>query len=373
MKGVIWLAMLIGFSLPSALAQTSEAWPKLRIGVRSEARPFSYQSETLRDVLTAATPGPLAAENFTGYIVKICDAVLNEMVIRPGADVQFKHDWIDVVDLDDRIAKQETPVNSRFEFLTGTANGSVEPVIDILCDPATITNERRKGLIISPPVYLTGISYITPRGVGRGRGQQQSTDGCPVRNPSNPNRLLFLYGLVGNTTAASSGINALLDLGEMPQDRTALIRFLKGENPCAQEQSVVKVADEMGLEQNIDWSGPVRLFKNHKDAADAFCRGEIHYYVGDREIIIENVNAIAGCEFENGNSTFTTDRYAIYGRLDYKDNPNRALLVARFFEILSQKILSHPSIIDQAFYDTFHPTEPTRALEFFFQSVRGTP
>ncbi|MEM6339905.1 MAG: hypothetical protein AAF729_02045 [Pseudomonadota bacterium] len=369
-------AVLLGLSVSAqsppnnGKTEAAESAHKLRVGVRSEARPFSYKSDTLLDVLTAATPGPLAQRNYTGYMVKICDAVLNEMMIDPrGPDLTSQE--IEVVDLDTRLRETAGVKGSRFRFLK-PGEGQPEAEIDILCDPATITNERRAGLIISPPVYLTGISYVTRRGEQRSR-DQRNEEGCPRPLQQQPDRVQFLFGLVGNTTAANAGIRALLDTGEMPQDREALIRFLRGESDCRNDGQIKNIIDRMEDERQVLASGPVLLFKTHKDAAEAFCNGEIFYYVGDREIVTANAGTIPGCEFDNGNRTFTMDRYAIFGRVDYETDPARALLVARFFEVLSQKILSHPSILDQAFYDTFHPTAPTRTLEIFFRSVRGAP
>ncbi|ABG33180.1 hypothetical protein RD1_3708 [Roseobacter denitrificans OCh 114] len=362
---------------------------QLRIGVRSKAMPFSFQAETMVDVLTAATPGPLSTQRYTGYITRICDSVLIEMMLDADGPVGLARDGVQIVDLDKEIAKlDKQPSEGRFGLLKGyeveiEAEGddsatqvvrteTVAPTIDILCDPATITNARRTGLIISPPVYLTGVSYLTQPGISRQIGGIDDGS-CPQIPPDNPKAAKFLFGLVGNTSSARSGIRALLATNEMPQYRDALIAFLRGESNCdlsAQQRQAISI-----LQNNLNGeiSGSVMMFRSHEQAAEAFCNGQIGNYIGDREIILANVSNIPGCDFTNGNRTFTTDRYAIFGRLDYGDDPERALRVARFFEILSQKIVSHPSIIDQAFYDTFHPTSPTPTLDMFFRSVRGAP
>jgi hypothetical protein len=358
-------------------AETQEV--KLRIGVRADARPFSYESDTLLDVLSAATPGPLARKKFTGYMVKICDAVLNEMIVDPRPGLSFSRSNIEIVEIDKelRIARASgsaRDVGGRFRFLVREpGEGAPEPIIDILCDPATINNERRNGLMISPPVYLTGISYVSQRWM---RNAQGPGDSCPKLSFREEGLVEFLFGVVGNTNAATSGIRALVTAQEMPQDRDALIQFLRGEDPaetCRVTHDMLRQIRQSEERLSATWvGGPVLAFTTHAEAAQAFCDGEIYYYVGDREIILESVRSIPGCNYENGTRTFTTDRYAIFGRIDY-DNPEQAKLVARFFEILSQKILSHPSIMDQAFYDTFHPTQPTKTLDFFFRSVRGSP
>ena len=318
----------------------------LRIGVRSDARPFSYRSQGNFDVLTAATPGPLANGKYTGFIVKICDAVLTDLLANPrdpGSEVaengtegdetvRLERENIKIVDVDRLIARDKD--KSRFDYF-GTE-------FDILCDPSTITNERRSGLILSPPLFLSGISFIDLHSLPKPR-----PEGCPKRP---------LIGLVGNTTAANSGIRAILEANELPRYRKLLIDWLDdGENQCAQGQEGYKA---------------VRILTSHTAAAKAFCNREFHYYLGDQEIIIHSARQIPGCEFDQAARTFTTDRYAIFGKIDYSD-ADRALWVTRFFEVLSQKVPFSPSILDTAFADTFVGTKKSRALELFFWSVRG--
>jgi len=356
------------------LSGASDAPPVLRIGVRSFARPFAYKSDTLRDVLTAATPGPLAIRNYSGYMVKICDAVLNELLIDPKVPGGLSAGQIRPIDLDLLMANDSDSVGGRFRFLIGQEvdGDDIPPEIDILCDPATITNERRKNLMISPPVYLTGVSYITPDRRQSDRDLRNESH-CPREVLDDPNGVSFLIGMVGKTTAVSGGIRALLDAGELPRYRDHLIKYLQDDSNCRLSEKLSQRLDRLKEDGGLAWRGPVALFQTHRDAAEAFCKGYIAYYVGDREIIAENARAVPGCQFDNSARTFTADRYAIFGRIDYDGDSRKALLVARFFEILARKILSHPSIIDQVFYDTFHPTEPTDALRLFFRSVRGAP
>ncbi len=318
----------------------------LRIGVRSDARPFAYRSERNSDVLTAATPGPLARDKYTGFIVKICDAVLTDLLANPrtpplddqqeGAareetDKLLRKN-IQIVDVDELVARN--PEKSRFDYFGEE--------FDILCDPSTITNERRTGLILSPPLFLSGISFIDLHSLGK-----PTRDGCPTRP---------LIGLVGNTTAANGGIRAILEANELPRYRRLLIDWLDdGENQCPKSKESYQA---------------VRILTSHSEAAKAFCNKEFHFYLGDQEIIINSARQIPGCEFDQAARTFTTDRYAIFGKINYA-NPDSALWVTRFFEVLSQKVPFSPSILDTAFSDTFIGTEKSRALELFFWSIRG--
>ncbi len=310
----------------------------LRIGVRSDARPFSYKSKSNLDVLTAASRGPLAQQKYTGFIVKICDAVLTDLLLSPlptdtkGAMMRLTQSDIEVVDVDELVAKD--PEESRFQYF-GTE-------FDILCDPSTITNDRRDGLILSPPLFLSGISFIDLPSL-----YKPKLDVCPK---------LPLIGIVGNTTAASSGIKALLNANELPIYKSLLVDWLDdGENKCGKDSEDYKA---------------VKIYASHAAASEAFCNKEFYYYLGDQEIIDHSVRQIPTCEFDRAARTFTIDRYAIYGKIDYA-NHERALWTARFFEVLSQKVPFSPSILDTAFSDTFVGTEKSRALELFFWSVRG--
>ncbi|WP_254446556.1 hypothetical protein [Ruegeria sp. HKCCD8929] len=340
MRDFCTLVLAAALIAGTAIAQTSQTGEPtardsvLRIGVRSDARPFSYRSERNFDVLTAATPGPLANRKYTGFMIKICDAVLTDMLVNPaGEGGRFTNRDLRIVDVDELVMKN--PEKSRFEYFGEE--------FDILCDPATITNDRRSGLILSPPLFLSGISFIDLPELPKPR-----QDGCPS---------LPLVGLVGNTTAAQTGIRAVLEADELPRYNALLVDYLNdGKTNCAKEE--------------IEYEA-VRIFASHSEAAEAFCDREYYYYLGDHEIITANARLIPGCDFEHSGRTFTTDRYAIFGQIDYQ-NTERALHVARFFEILSQKVPFSPSILDTAFSDTFIGTEKSRALELFFWSVRGS-
>ncbi len=373
----------------------------LRIGVREHARPFSYKSSGKREVWNSGPPGQLARRDYTGYINRICDAVLADMMVSPAidekgegngqacentceptdpmgtplrdADVQvwdvdcltseqnktYEASYNDALELyneekkkhkDCKKAKDctalEKPkrqfVESRLEFL--------KHKIDLLCDPATISNARRHNFIISPPLFLTGIGMIgkpdNPLPQGRGAA-------CP-RKP--------LIGYVGSTNAGTAGLQAVLDAQELSSYRDKIVNYLNdGSNICNDKYSIGSEDKARKFITSID---------NHQDAAKAFCRGDFYFYLGDRDIISFNARQITGCEFTGEARTYSDDRYAIFGRLDY-ENPIRALRTARFFEILSQKVVVNDSILDRAFRTTFVGTEASEKLLNFFWNIRG--
>lgn len=342
---------------PGQAADPTPDTDSLRIGVRQDARPFSYFSEEMREVWSSGPPGRLAQRKYTGYITKICDAVLADMLLSPAPGAEYpEFDDTDIAVLDTdclmdkkirfledkRTGQENDPVlpQSRFEFLGDQ--------IDILCDPATISNARRHGFIISPPVFLTGIGMIKLKGAALGRLA------CPKGKA--------LIGHVGNTNAGYAGLLAVLNAQELASFRQSIIGHLNGN------RDICKPPFRTG--QDAEEYQFIRTFPNHTEAARAFCDGKFHFYLGDREIISENARDITGCEIEGAGRTYSDDRYAIFGKIDYA-NPTRALRTARFFEILSQKIVVSDSVLDNAFSTTFIGTEPSQKLQSFFWNIRG--
>ncbi len=368
------LAGLVLMTTAAASAQTKTPPPeaectqqtRLCIGVRSDARPFSYKSRLPGEEASDAARGPLRRAGYTGYMIRICDAVLAEMILDSGFSAKIEFSDIKVYDIDKAKKSPDPQAAGSIEAQAAAAGivkkgappippepspgetrfSSLGKQFDILCDPATITNERRDEFAVSPPLFLTGGSYITRK------GETPPDKACSVSDKP-------LIGLVGGTTAPKEGIRALLRAHELPRYETELINYLKGEEKSqCKEGSVSRI----------------RHYDTHSEAAKAFCDGDFYYYVGDLEIITENVKMIPGCNYDNGTKTYTNDRYAVFGRARQNgDTPDtaRQLLVARFFEILSQKVVFNPSVLDKAFSDTFEGVSPSRKLELFYWSVRG--
>ncbi|HWJ74452.1 MAG TPA: hypothetical protein VNX29_14935 [Kaistia sp.] len=358
---LLWAAPVLGQPEANGAFEIGECGlhTRLCIGVRSDARPFSYKSSPPGEASSDAVRGPLRRAGYTGYMVRICDAVLAEMVLDGDPLVHLAFGDIGFYDIDkavqatDAAASNGASPTGRFADLGKR--------FDILCDPATITNDRRDDFTVSPPLFLTGISYITRKGA------QQPDKTCADRRRS-------LVGLVGGTTAATEGIRALLDAHELPKLDDAMIDFLKPVSAQGDPRP-----DSCGFNPAEPGFKPrIQTYKTHTAAARAFCDGEFYYLVGDLEIITANVKLVPGCDYENGTSTYTNDRYAVFGRTrpamageSTVDTMARELLVARFFQIMSQKVVFNPSILDKAFGDTFLGVSPSRKLEIFFWSVRG--
>ncbi|WP_415402372.1 hypothetical protein [Tateyamaria sp. SN3-11] len=336
-------------ALPSAALETQAA-PKLRIGVRSYARPFSYKSTKVPENISISTgAGPIRAAGFDGYLVYICDEVLKQMLIDQQDAPRFVSSQIEVKDVDALMAaKREAFPDTQFEF---DRLGLLGPEIDILCDPASISAERVKRFAVSPPLFIAGIGYLTLKGA--------IPPQVACRRDS------ALIGFVGATNAASQGIRTIVNAGEWRNVKSEITAALRdsgsGESSCKPPGGI----DGQG---GIFWAG-----NNHEEVARRFCSGEISYYVGDLEIITEHANAIPGCDFTSGAKSFTTDRYAIFSKLDYREDPEKALLIGRFYEVLSREIATSASLLDRAFIATFGETRRSQKLELFFWSMRGQP
>ncbi|MGO6969106.1 hypothetical protein [Rhizobium leguminosarum] len=431
---LVWLPCISLVLAPPSLGQTlTPSAGQLSIGVRSDARPFSYELPP-HTVDSDATRGPLSRNGYGGYMIRICDAVLAEMLVEPDISKHLMMEQIKIYDIDKEyriLKKNADQARARTADLKAAQDKTVgssgadtneaqeeqeirnppEPSAsrfidlgikyDILCDPATITNDRRQ-VIVSPPLFLTGISYLTPKGApvpGEACGdldpapvkpadKQPPQNGTETTGNSTKQKVPrpALIGLVGGTTAESRGLQALIDAREMPKFEEQLVKQLRKEPG--------KPACEHGM--------LVRPYPNHEEAARAFCRGDaFHYYVGDLEIIRTYVGAIPGCKFDNGVVTYTNDRYGIFGRaIGDRNKPGEAesrptvsselpqsgldpvlraapdiverrLLVARFFEILSQKVVFNPSILDKAYNDAFPNLPQSRKLKLFYWSIRG--
>ncbi len=400
----------------------------LIIGLRSNVRPFSYALP--KGVIdTDATRGPLGRAGYTGYMVRICDAALAEMLVDPKTS-GLSPGEVRVYDIDKQAlleeggtpeqakdkSKQKPGAPSGQQTTAGPAEATKgDPVgkrfedlgqkYDILCDPATMTNARRD-MIVSPPVFLTGISYLSPKNqpapadpcgssgepaTATQTAQPQTETqafkpeqaapggggGPPgVDTDKNANKRT-LFGFVAGTTSQDRGIKALINAREMPKFEEHMFAALRH--------------DTDGAWACKNGTTLVRQYPNHMVAAQKFCENqEFYYYLGDLEIIRSYAEAIPGCKFDNGAVTYTNDRYAVFGRAirgaavnsDSSTGPSagevfshtnseRELRVARFFSILTQKVIFNPSVLDKAYDDTFPGLPQSRKLKLFYWSIRG--
>lgn len=413
----------------------------LIIGVRSNARPFSYALP--KGVIdTDATRGPLGRAGYTGYMVRICDAALAEMLVDPKTS-GLSPGQVRIYDIDKQMLLENhdrpEPAENKAEQKQSappaeqtpaepTQAGNSDPVgqrfkdlgikYDILCDPATMTNARRD-MMVSPPVFLTGISYLSPKNQPApadpcgSSGERSEVVAAPQVATEAFKPVATLFKLLAPADASTPGQSASGSAGAPPGadavkagNRRALLGFVSGTTSkdrgikaLIDAREMPKFEEHMFAVLRHDTEGPrackngttlVRTYSSHTEAARKFCEGqEFYYYLGDLEIIRSYVDAIPGCKFDNGAVTYTNDRYAVFGRAigscaaagpDGRNcqSPtasssvsNRELRVARFFSILTQKVIFNPSVLDKAYDDTFPGQPQSRKLKLFYWSIRG--
>lgn len=327
---LVLMASAAGAQMAQPPAPASQN-PELVVGVRADAPPFSYKpDETLLPPGTSG--GRLARDNYAGYMVYICDRVLEEMEERGDGD-----------SLNVRIV--EVTAQDRFEKLRATPGPEA---VDVLCDPATVTRDRVREFSASLPLYMSGIGFAA-----QPRDKIKQSD-CPPT-----------IGLVKSTTAFDQGLMRILDGNEWKNYRKELLKYLhnptgwKASNPTCLE-------DDEGNEKE-----PVMDFGNHQQVAEAFCKGKLQYYVGDLEIVNRALKLFGTCDFRPAVTTYSDDRYVIFMRNPDGSDPAKAKLLMRFSRTLSELVLTQPSLLDAAFNANFEGYQPSDKLRLFFWSLYG--
>ncbi|MEL6104032.1 MAG: hypothetical protein AAFY74_10620 [Pseudomonadota bacterium] len=325
---------------------------ELRIGVRGSARPFSYYTSVLSPNISTKS-GPLRAKGYDGYMVYICDEVLKQMLIDDGRSPPLHANQIKTVNIDTTMAARralaqkettDTVVLDRFDLLGEE--------VDILCDPASITRDRVRQFAVSPPLFMTGVGYLSLR-----HSVPPSSDTL-----CRPDKALM--GFVGTTNALTGGVQSILDAGEWKKYRDQIITALR--NPTAARENCPP-PDASNKPHGILWSA-----NTHDEVAEKFCDGAIDFYVGDIEIIATHARENTGCQWSSGARSFTNDRYAIFADIDYGQQ-EKALLIGRFFEVLNREIATSDSLLDRAYIATFGAAPRSQKLDLFFWSMRGEP
>ncbi|MBU2956137.1 hypothetical protein Q4511_02665 [Paracoccus sp. 1_MG-2023] len=336
---------------PDQAPAQADSSTELVIAVRADAPPFSYRpGDTLLPPGTSS--GRLAGQGYAGYMVYICDRVLDEMEERGS-----------LAGLDIRIV--EITAANRFEKLR--AQG-VDDAVDVLCDPATVTRDRVREFTASLPLYMSGIGFAAqPR-------EEIRQSPCPPQ-----------IGLVKSTTAFDQGLMRILDGNEWKNYREGLLKYMHNptgwmaSNPTCgltaqpEPASAPEGSDDLGA---IDAppqprSPPIMDFDDHQQVAEAFCAGRLQYYVGDLEIVNRALKLFGTCDFRPAATTYSDDRYVIFMRNPDDAEPVKAQLLMRFSRTLSELVLTRPSLLDAAFEANFEGYQPSDKLRLFFWSIYG--
>lgn len=308
----------------------------LVVGVRADAAPFSYSVQGPEILRPERIIGDIGKKGYAGYVVQICDEVITQIKREPTRNLDIK-----VV----KVSAQD-----RFKKLR-------DGTIDILCGPSTIKEERIYDLLVSVPIYLSGISF--------------------AKQKEFPNKYCgHLVGFVGTTTAQTDGIREILAEGEWPRYNKTLTDYLsnpdawENDDPDCVNSELIQGGEKNPEALNKSNDTPIKAFKDHNALADAFCNNDVLYYVGDIEIVSAKLSERKSCEFELANRTFSEERYAIYTRSP-STSTDKALYLFKFMGELARQIYKPDSLLIKSFKNNFIGYQPSPKLELFYWSITG--
>ncbi len=337
----LWLfscIMMMALSQQESLAESSAE--KLVVGVRADANPFSYK--VLLEP-AAVERGPLGRAGYAGYVVGICDEILEALIRSEDMEVEVR----------------EVDANSRFERLGPRALESES--IDILCDPATLTAHRLSRFMGSAPIYLSGITFAT-------RGET-----VPQQPPC-----ASVIGVVGDTTSAAAEIRQILSTGNLAVYTETLSSFIADPDKwLADREPTTSESEKCNKMPGVDSASgeqkPAIFYaRTHTELADAFCKGDVLHYVGDIEIVNRQLRTRKNCDYTDAALTYTDERYSIYARTPQRDQPRKAYSILKFYEELARQIHSPSSILLHHFEETFPNYTASRKLQALYWSLIGT-
>lgn len=330
------LGLVLAFSAPQAGLAADPVTPTLRVGVRADARPFSY----LKNATKPAEARSL--DDYDGFTVAVCRAVLDELVSASGA---FHGANVKAV---------EVTAQTRFPFLA-------ERKVDLLCGPDSIAANRLEDFMASYPVYLSGISFAYLR---------QFTQGNPYCGK--------VVGVVRETTADTEGLKALAEKNLLKRFDGELETALSGAPRSSTLNCPTLDLPELPV---------VGRYPDHNEAVKGLCARRILYYVGDVDILRARVarerqESGATCDVRIEPFTLSREVYAVLfrrkpksdnrGQPDPKVEIDDALLYAEFNNSLLRKLQGRRNLLEQEFDNSFKGFQMSADLADFFLTMKIT-
>jgi len=300
---------LSALSVPAAYGKD-----ELIVGVRQDAKPFSYRNIN-EEVANSF-------DEFSGYVVEICRQTFDDLrKIVPELSLR-------------------TVTTTAFQREQMLETGQ----IDVLCDPASIASERSSWGVPSTPIFLTGIGFAAAEPFPR-------TAYCGA-----------IVGIVTGTTSNLRSLQRILNGNEMVRFKTVLEGAIDGKKEAS-------IKSEECLRLGTEISPPaIKRYQTHDVAVKDFCEGKFLYYVGDIDIIAAKIKEY-GCRARLSTNTFTEERYVIYiSTSDSQDS--RAALRAKFLSVLQHGILTS-NYIGIAFHREFAGYKPSQPLQIFVRTITG--
>lgn len=403
----------------------------LRVGIRKDAKPFSYPHEYLTTV--EILPG------YKGFMVDVCRRVLRRMKMND----QYFNLKVQAVTVD---------AKNRFDKLE---SGEV----DMLCGPDSLNIDRLERYNVSHPVFLSGMTY----------GYLKPTSSLFPRSEYCGN----IIGFVNNTTAETSGIDRLsredilirfddavdfnlkLDarrfemlnklvaakktelasyhmvlsdvLADITNDlnRRHYFQELKKQNPDAEkhlrcnfndeyrEQYVREKAEGFRHDPDVNYrvqkviardittsecpNGftqglPIRKFESHDEGIREFCEGKVLYYLGDYDILHAKAAEQINCDVVFNRFTANKEVYGVFFRSSdvtateehpipdcspnlqnnsaFTTKEQSATLYADFNQTLLRMMQADIDILGHVYQSEFEGEPMSTDLETFFNGFR---
>ncbi|MFK7893362.1 MAG: substrate-binding periplasmic protein [Granulosicoccus sp.] len=362
------ISVLVG---GNANAQTVEpgipyiAEKTITVGVRGDARPFSYLSGAQAD--ETLLPG------YSGYMIEICRRVLAEMTTS-GPFAGYK------------VVPHVVTTAGRLSDLDAGK-------IDMLCGPDSITLGRLYKYNTSHPLFLSGITYAT---VGNALYPPGRYCGA-------------VLGLVAGTTAESEGLRKIAESNALQRYDSALDAFLvlyanrEEAKPPSRLQNAMKIMSntlKQGFateqkrargEDRVDPAlvidkfcpsgfehGPVVFYDTHREGIEDLCEGRILFYIADVDILSDRLST---CDVILQRETMTREAYGVFFRRSTHDLAKQgkpasadyfpdSALYAEFNNVLIRKMQTTENILDYEFANEFKSETPTRDLQNFFDGYK---
>ena len=403
----------------------------VHVGVREDARPFSYETPT------GSAETVLAG--YSGYMISVCRHILKQMKTQPRyANIEFMAHGVSA--------------NTRFDKLNNKE-------ILFLCGPDSITDDLLDRFRPTLPVFLSGMTYayVNPRSsffpkgnycgnvIGVVRGTTADKDG--LRELTRKNMLMrfnkavdlelskqtekdqladeqmqqIIDGVINNyhppenlvellPIYSASDIEALKDIRNNLDPQRIHIEVDRLQNTELSGLINQKMRDEyhkinMKMAKTIRTnecprgfeSMPIRKYQDHTEGVRAFCEGEILYYLGDFDIINSKIREYSHCKPELNRFTRTKEVYGVFFSAmkeyyacdpeDYetlrscveisqqkKDGIDKSIDIVQFRSefnrLLFKAMQGKESAIEKIFSKSFIGQEKTEELHEFFQNFK---
>ena len=409
--------------------QENKDAPRLivHVGVREDARPFSYETPT------GSAETVLAG--FSGYMINVCRHILKQMKTQPDyANMEFM--------------ASKVLAGKRFDNLADNK-------VLFLCGPDSITDDLLDRFRPTLPVFLSGMTYayvnprspLFPKGnycgniIGVVRGTTADKDG--LRELTRKNMLMRFNKAVDLELSKQTEKDKLADkemrriidtlIEEFPEtveeahpsygtsDIEALkdIRYnhdperihievdrlksteLSGLINQKMSESYYKINREMAKTIQTDEcprgfdNMPIRKYPDHTKGVKAFCEGEVLYYLGDFDIINSKIREYSHCKPDLYRFTRTKEVYGVFfsAKSEYyacspedsdtlvscvensspNENKNPIDVVkfhSEFNRLLFKAMQGKESAIEKIFSNSFIGQEKTEELHEFFQNFK---